>query len=290
MPELCQPPNPDPRTPLLKCPPGSTDCHVHVYGPDSKYPVAPTRAFDVPEALPSTLSKVLDVLGIERVVLIQPSGYATDNRRHLDALADVGRPARMIAALRADVSDGDLAEMHEKGVRGVRYTIGHAGAAPLSEMPVLAERIAKLGWHVQLHVMNDGGHAPLAEMESTLAGLATDVVVDHIGSVRAGAGVDDPGFQALLRLVRRGRCWVKLSSGYRFSDQPPPYADMVPFVESLLEARRDRLVWGSDWPHVSFKGKMPNTTELLDQLLTWVPDESMRRRILVDNPAALYGF
>lgn len=287
--ELCQPPIRTVHTPAFALPAGATDCHVHVYGPDFEYPVAATRAFDVPEALPGTLAQVLDALGVERVVLVQPSGYGLDNRRHLDALREVGRPARMIASLRADVSDSELARMHEQGVRGVRYTIGHAGAAPLAEMPELAKRIATHGWHIQLHVMNDGGGSPLTEMESTLLSLPTDVVIDHIGSVRPGRGLSQPGFTTLRRLLVSGKCWVKLSGSYRVS-AAPPYVDMVPFVNQLLSIRPDRLVWGSDWPHVSFKGRMPNTTALLDALQVWVPDELQRQRILVENPARLYGF
>lgn len=287
---LCQPPDPSPRQPKLVCPPGTTDCHVHVYGPADRYPVAPTRSFDVPEALPASLRKLHDILGVERLVLVQPSGYGTDNWRHLDAVAEMGRPARVIAALRAGVPDAELDRMHEAGVRGVRYNIGHAGAVPLAEMPILAARVARLGWHVQLHVMDDQGRAPLAEMESTLRELPTDVVIDHMGSLRPGNGLGQPGFQALLRLVNMGRCWVKLSCGYRMSALPPPYEDMVPYVQALLAARPDRLVWASDWPHVSFKGQMPNTTDLLDQMLTWVPDEQQRQQILARNPEVLYGF
>ena len=287
---LCQPPDPDPRMPLLHCPPGTTDCHVHVYGPESKYQVANTRSFDVPEALPATLRRLADTLGVERAVLVQPSGYGTDNSRHLDAADELGIPTRVIVALRADIPESDLRQLHHRGVRGVRYNIGHAGAVPIEEMPLLARKIAPLGWHVQLHVMDDGGQAPLAQMEEALMGLPTDIVIDHIGSIRPERGVAQPGFQTLLRLVGTGRCWVKLSCGYRMSHEPPPYLDMLPYVQALVASRPDRLVWASDWPHVSFKGRMPNTTDLLDLMTTWVPDESTRNRIFVDNPTELYQF
>ena len=195
-----------------------------------------------------------------------------------------------MAALRADVSEAELDRLHELGVRGVRYNIGHAGAIPIAEMPILAKRIASRGWHVQLHVMDDGGGAPLTDMEKSLANLPADLVIDHMGSLRPERAIRQPGFQSLLRLVRSGRCWVKLSSSYRMSAEPAPFLDMVPYVQALLAERPDRLVWASDWPHVSFKGSMPNTTDLLDQMLHWVPDETARNRILVDNPAALYQF
>jgi predicted TIM-barrel fold metal-dependent hydrolase len=287
---LCQAPDPLHKAPLLRCPPGATDCHVHVYGPDAVYPPASTRGFNVPDALPITLKQLLDTLHIDRVVLVQPSGYGSNNQRHLDAMLELGRPARMVAALRADAPEAELDRLHEMGVRGVRYNIGHAGAIPIAEMPILAKRVASRGWHVQLHVMDDGGGAPLADMEKTLAKLPCDVVIDHMGSLRPERGVDQTGFQALLRLVRSGRCWVKLSCGYRMSAQPAPFLDMIHYVQALLAERPDRLVWASDWPHVSFKGSMPNTTDLLDQMLHWVPDEDVRNRILMDNPAALYQF
>ena len=133
------------------------------------YPPAPTRGFNVPDALPVTLKHLLDTLHIDRVVLVQPSGYGTNNQRHLDAIEELGRPARVVAALRADVSEAELDRLHELGVRGVRYNIGHAGAIPIAEMPILAKRIASRGWHVQLHVMDDGGGAPLTDMEKSLA-------------------------------------------------------------------------------------------------------------------------
>lgn len=286
----CLPPDAPVRSPRIKCPPGTTDCHVHVYGPNSRYPVASTRAFDVPEALPTSLRALHDALGVDRLVLVQPSGYGIDNQRHLDAIAELGRPARMVAALRSDVSDSQLDQMHESGVRGVRYNIGHAGAVPIKEMPELASKVARLGWHVQLHVMDDGGKSPLAELEKTLSDLPTDIVIDHMGSLRPQAGLGQPGFQSLLRLLASGRCWVKLSCGYRMSSMPSPHEDLVQYVEALLSLRPDRLLWASDWPHVALKDKVPDTTDTLDLMSIWVPDEAQRNRIFVDNPAALYGF
>lgn len=287
--EMSQPPDPNPRTPQLICPPGATDTHVHVYGPYDAYPPAPTRTFDVPEATPSRLRALLDTLGVERAVLVQPSGYGTDNRRHIDAARELGLPARVVVALRADTADKVLDELHEGGARGVRFTIGHRGTVPLEDLRVLAPRLARRGWHVQLHVF-DGAHEQLAAVESLLRELPVDVVIDHMGSLVPSLGVGQPGFQALLRLLRGGRAWTKLSCGYRMSALPPPYTDMVPFVQALVAERPDRLVWASDWPHVFFKGRMPNTTELLDCLSSWVPDAQARQRILVDNPARLYGF
>jgi predicted TIM-barrel fold metal-dependent hydrolase len=129
----------------------------------------------------------------------------------------------------------------------------------------------------------------LVELEPRIAALPCDAVIDHIGMIRPSDGQAQPAFQALLRLVRRG-CWVKLSGAYRLSAEAPPYRDLAPFARELVAARPDRILWASDWPHVFVKGTMPNTTDLLDLLAEWVPDADTRRRILVDNPAALFGF
>lgn len=286
---LCQPPDPNPRKPRLTCPPGATDSHVHVYGPDELYPVSPRRMFDVPEALPATLADAYDVMGIDRVVFVQPSGYGFDNSCQLDAMAKIGRQARAVVVVAGDVPDVELERLDEAGARGVRYAIGHTSAASLDDMPRMSARVAELGWHVQFHIFTEGGDTPLLEYEDMLANSTAPIVLDHLGSLEPGLSLDDPGFAVMQRLVDRGKCWIKLSGAYRVSAEPP-YPDMVPYVERLTQIRPDRLVWGSDWPHVFFKGKMPNTTDLLDQLLDWLPDEALRNRVLVDNPAELYGF
>lgn len=287
---LCLPPDANHKTPRFKCPPGTADCHVHVYGPDSKYPPAPTRGLEVPDALPGELRRMLDSLGVDRVVLVQPSTYGVDNSRHLDAIGEMGRPTRAVISLPADTADAELDRLHELGVRGVRYQIGNTGAIPLDEMPVFAKRLAGRGWHVQLHVMNNADGAALTRVEDMLANLASDLVIDHLGSLHPDMGLDQLGFQTLLRLVRSGRCWVKVSGGYRMSKHPPYYPDMTSFVQALVAERGDRLVWSTDWPHVGLSQNMPNTTDLLDLMWTWVPDEAARNRIFVDNAAALYGF
>lgn len=288
--ELCQPPDPHPRRPRLKCPPGSTDCHLHVYGPQQKYPAASTRRFSVPDALPEACRHLHDVLGIERVVLVQPSGYGLDNRRQLDALAELGRPARAIISVPVDVSDQELRRLHAAGARGARFAVGHAEALPYEEIFRFADRVVPLGWHIEFHVRRSPGIPALARAEALLPNFPVPLVIAHFANLLAAQGTAQADFQFLCELVRAGNCWVKLSAAYRVSAELPPYMDLKPFAQPLLAARPDRLLWGSDWPHVNFKGKMPNTTELLDCLLEWVPDEEVRRLILVENPRKLYGF
>lgn len=287
--QLCQPPDPNPRVPQLKCPPGATDCHIHIYGPDHEFPTAPTAKFAVPEALPPAYRRLRDVLGIQRVVAVQPSGYGTDNRRQLSALQELGIPGRAVVAVPVDIPQAELESMHEAGARGVRFAIGRKNSLPIERIARLAERLAPLKWHVEFHVVREDDPLAMTKALPVLRDFPVDVVFAHFLEIEAHETVEHPDFKILCELMRGGRCWAKLSGGYRISHEPP-YRDVVPFAQALLATRPDRLVWGTDWPHVNFKGKMPNTTDLLDCLLAWVPDEATRGRILVDNPAVLYGF
>lgn len=282
----CQGPDPHPRPPKLPATPGATDAHFHLFGPVDRYPYVREREYTPPNALPEACRRLFGTLGIDRAVLVQPSVYGADNRCQLDGAAAIGIPARIIVVVPLATPDRELDRLHRSGARGVRFIVAHSGGLPLTELERFSERLQARGWHIQLMVRA----TDLVELEPRLAALRCDIVIDHMGMVAPGHGLEQPAFQALLRLLRGGRCWVKLSGGYRLSMQAPPYEDLRPFARALVAARPDRLVWGSDWPHAFFKGKMPNTTDLLDLLLDWVPDQAARTRILVDNPAMLYGF
>jgi predicted TIM-barrel fold metal-dependent hydrolase len=233
---------------------------------------------------------MLATLGVERAVLVQPSVYGTDNTVLLQALRAAGPAFRGVAVVDWDVGDAELAALHAQGVRGVRVNVVDvkegAGALPLEALRSLARRIAPRGWHLELLAHVDA----LANLDRDFAGFPVDVVFGHLGYMRTGKGLDAPGFQALLRLLESGRAWVKLTGPYRISTRPMPHADVGPFASGLLRIAPQRVVWGSDWPHVMVKGAMPNDGDLADLLLDWVPDAGLRRRVLVDNPARLYGF
>jgi len=284
--DVCQPPDPNPRPPRLKCPPGATDSHIHIYGPRSSFPEAPTARFAAPDALPSAYRHLAEVLGIERIVAVQPSTYGFDNSRQLTALAEIGLPGRAVVAVPFDVSDHELERLHEAGARGVRFAVGKPNSPSFEEIAKFAERLAPLQWHVEFHVVKA---LALTKARPVLSSFPVELVIAHIASVEPAEGIEQPDFQTLCELLRGGHCWAKLSAGYRISAKPP-YQDVVPFARALVDLRPDRLLWGTDWPHVDFEGTMPNTTELLDCLLEWVPDEGARRQILVDNPKTLYGF
>jgi predicted TIM-barrel fold metal-dependent hydrolase len=205
----------------------------------------------------------------------------------LESAKQLQVPTRMVAVLPLSISDHDLQRLHDAGVRAVRFILAHTGGLPVHNMSSFSARVKDMGWHLQFLLRP----SDLIALESSLLNLATDFVVDHLALIRPADGqTQQRAFQTLLRLFRSGRCWVKLSGAYRISDQQPPYPDVIPMVEALVRERTDRILWGSDWPHVMMKGKMPNTTDLLDLLLDWVPDEKMRTQILSLNPKELFGF
>lgn len=274
--------------PRLVAPAGACDCHAHVLGPLDAFPYQDDRAYTAPPALYEDYRAMLDTIGIDRAVIVQPSVYGTDNRCTLQAIAR--DPARMrgVAVFGDDITDAELQAMHDGGIRGVRFNLLFVGGVGLDSLEVIAARIARFGWHIQLLI----DYRTLADLAARLAGLPVDIVVDHMGHMPVEEGVGNPGFQALLRLMSEGKSWVKVSGNYRVSKAAPAYADAIPFAQALLAANPDRCVWGSDWPHVGiWPGEpMPNDADLLDALLDYAPDEALRRRILVDNPARLYGF
>jgi len=282
----CQGPDPDPRAPSFDLPEGSCDCHGHLIGPNALFPLSPTRTYTPPEAPLAAYRQLLATLGLARGVLVQPSAYGTDNECLIQALAKHRNTLRGIAVVEPDVSREELERLAHMGVRGIRFNLVYEGGISLDHLEVLADRIEDLDWHLQLLLDAD----TLASVAPRLADLPVDVVIEHFGFVRSREGIAHPRFTALLGLIEAGRCWVKLSGPYRITAQSLPYPDITPFADALIKADPTRLLWGSDWPHVAFDGEMPNDGALLDLLPLWAPDERLRRLILVENPARLYGF
>jgi predicted TIM-barrel fold metal-dependent hydrolase len=282
----CQQPDPNPRPPRFKPPPGATDTHFHIFGPDKNYPLVADRRFTPPAASVESYLHLHRTLGLSQAVLVQPSSYGTDNRRQLDAAREMDIPTRVIVVVPPAMTDRELDRLYRAGARAVRFIPTQPGSLPLAQLERYAERLAALGWHIQLML------APthLVELAPRLEKLRCDFVIDHMGDIQAAQGTGQPAFQALLRLLNTGRCWTKLSAGYHASQQSPPYPEVIPLAHALVAARPDRLLWGTDWPHANLAGPMPNSTDFFDLLLDWVPDDEVRRRILVDNPARLYGF
>ena len=289
-PPLCAGPDPSPRRPQVRLPPLACDCHAHIAGPKSVYPYSPRRIYTPPDALLPAYLGMLGTLGVERAVLIQPSVYGTDNRAMLDAMAKAGDRFRGVAVVDDAVTDAELEKMHAAGVRGVRINVVDVaegkGVIPMATLKRLAVRIKPLGWHVEFLMHAD----EFPDLDAQFADFPVDIVLGHLGYMRTDKGLGAPGFQALLRLMRTGRCWAKLTGPYRISANAMPYADVTPFAHALIDAAPERVIWGTDWPHVMVKSAMPNDGALCDLLLDWVPDETIRRKVLVDNPAKLYDF
>lgn len=281
---------------------GACDCHTHVFGPPERYPFGPGRAYVPMDSLPEDARTMMDRLGLERIVFVQPSPYGPDNRCMLDAMTEFGPAARGVAVIDESTPDAEFDRLHDAGVRGIRLNIATGGndtGEPLgARAKNLARRIADHGWHLQLFIVPDA----LVELESTLAGLPVPCVIDHMGLIPPAGFQDHPAFQALCRLLEAGNCWVKLSGAYRVANSDTDFGSVVPLAQALVAARPDRMVWGSDWPHTPPHKGAPDpsdaqkryrnldTGRLLDLLADWAPDAAVRDRILAANPTRLYDF
>jgi predicted TIM-barrel fold metal-dependent hydrolase len=285
-PPTCAAPLRDVRKPVLALPPKAADCHAHVFGPVAKYPYAANRLYTPPPVFLEDYLAMHRAVGLARGVLVQTGLYGNDNSFIVDAIAAHPGQLRGIALIGETVTDTELAHLARSGIRGFRVNRTATTGLTIEVARRLAERVKDLGWHVQF-LLDVEDHP---DLDAVLGSFATEVVIDHMGRPDPRRGVGAPGFQALIRLLRSGRGWAKLSAPYRTSRREPPYEDLTPFAHALVAAAPDRLLWGSDWPHVLLESTMPNDGDLVDQLAVWVPDPDIRRRILVDNPERLYGF
>ena len=282
---LCLTPLTEIEPAVFVVPPGACDTHAHVIGDGTNYPFVPQRSYTPPPAPLENYLAMLDGNGMSRGVLVQVSVHGTDNRLMLESLAREPDRLRGVAVVSESVSDHELHAMHAAGVRGLRFNVLFGGGVGFDALETLAARIAPLGWHVQF--LMDVRHLP--DIMPRLIKLPVPCVFDHMGHMPVAEGQDHPGFKALLEGVRHHGWWAKLSGAYRISEGRDDYADVTPWAQALLAAAPDRMVWGSDWPHVAIE-HMPNTGHLRNLLARWVPDEAMRHRVLVTNPEVLYDF
>jgi len=280
--------------PAFTSPPGGCDAHFHVFGPRERYPYGSELRYAPPLAPLADYQSLARELGVSRYVFVQPSAYGRDNRCMLDAMREVGpQSCRGIVDVDENAPDEELSRLDAAGVRGVRVNLSpvkpfESGFAPklLPRIARLAARCAEIGWH--LDFLTPGWLTE--ELMPTLRKLKLDFTLAHFGMLQPKQGVDQPGFKQLLELLRTGerRCWVKLTGVYRMS-VVPGFTDVAPMARALIESAPDRLIWGSDYPHLSFADKV-GSIELWNLLGGWAPDEATRRRILVDNPKRLFGF
>jgi predicted TIM-barrel fold metal-dependent hydrolase len=271
----------------FQVPAGACDCHMHVF--DRRFAPSPHWRRTPPHAPVSAYRKLQKRLGIERAVIVNPSTYGTDNACMLDALAQMGSAARGIAVVGVDISDDELLAMARAGVVGIRVNFVSPqswGATTLGMLETLAHRVAMLKWHVQ--VLMHGSQ--IVESRDVLTQMPTTLVIDHLGRISQPAGVADPAFAAILRLLDSGNVWVKLSGAYMDSvTGPPSYSDVGKVAQGFVRAAPERVVWGSDWPHTT-ETQPVDDAQLIDLLAQWSPDSKTPTEILVDNPCRLYGF
>ncbi|KGH28519.1 amidohydrolase family protein [Comamonas testosteroni] len=275
------------RSPRFAMPRGAVDTHAHVFGPRARFDFSPERSYTPEDCTVAQYSALLAQLGIDRCVIVQGGAHGTDNCVTLDAIAELGPRARGVAVIRPGLASSELQALYDGGMRGCRISSVVRGGARFEHLEALDAEVAPLGWHLLLHLHQSH---ELADLLPRLLALDCDLVIDHLGHVLGNEGLDSPGFAALLRLLETGRCWVKLASLYRSSQQPYPHEDMLPMVHAVARAYPDRLLWGSNWPHPIYRGPMPHDADLVDLIPLWVPDPAVQQRMLVDNPAHLYGF
>jgi len=292
-----------PATPVnFDVPTGACDCHTHIHGDPEKFPFFAGRVYTPEPASPEEMSALHKALHIERVVIVTPSVYGTDNSATLFGMMARGESARGVAVIDDKTAESELDTMHKAGFRGVRLNLATGGVndpnVGRSRFSAAVERMKARGWHVQLYT----NLAMITAIKDLVANAPVPVVFDHFGGAQADLGVGQPGFSDLLDLVKSGKAHVKISGAYRSSKLAPDYQDIVPFAQALVAANPDRIVWGTDWPHpnsVTPTGKQPSDVtplfqiddgRLFNQLPVWAPDAAIRNRILVDNPARLYGF
>ncbi len=272
--------------PRLAAPAGACDAHIHIY--DAGFLPAGSTARLVDSAAVADYRKLQARTGTTRTVVVTPAAYRTDNRVTLDAIRSLGAVStRGVAVVHPDVTDAELQALDDGGVRGIRFTLFDPATAvtTFDMVEPLAHRVAELGWHVQLHWRADQ-IVPRAELLDRLPGT---LVFDHLARLPMPEGASHPAFGIVEHLLKGGRAWVKLSGPY-LDHRGPDYEGGTGVAQAFVRAAPDRLVWGSDWPHPTEKEVKPDDAALFDLLGDWAGDEALRRRILVDNPAALYGF
>ena len=271
--------------PKLKAPANSCDCHHHIY--DAKYPVDPRATLRPGDAFVGDYREFQKRIGTSRNVVVTPSTYGTDNRVTLNAVEAFGPTARAVVVVDDAVTDGELKRMHADGARGIRFNLAQAGATTPEMVEPLSNRVNELGWHIQINATA----AKIMEIMPILQRVPSPIVFDHLAHIPEPDGINHPLFGQIRALIDKGRTWVKLSGAYQDTKiGPPTYADSTAVAQAYVKAAPERLVWGSDWPHPSERENKPDDAVLFDLLLVWAPEEAVRHRILVENPAILYDY
>ena len=286
--KTCMPPDPNTKVPVFKAPKKSCDAHCHVFGPRDKFPYHPSSTYEPPDAGKERLKKLHDVLGIERAVIVQASCHGPDNSAMLDAIATSNGAYRGVCIATKEFTDDEFQLLHDGGIRGVRFNfVTHLGGTPdLDAMKNVLDRVKHLGWHLVIHVNAED----IIKFEEFFQQFDTEIVVDHMGRVPCDQGIEQEAFRILKEFMYRDNWWCKVCGSERISSEGPPFHDAIPFAKELIKIAPDRILWGTDFPHPNISKWMPNDGDLLDLVPLFAEDESLQKKLLVDNPARLYGF
>lgn len=279
--------HPNPKKPDFKLPAGAVDAHCHVFGPSPEFPFAPERKYTPCNAGKDKLYALRDYLGFERNVIVQATCHGKDNRAMVDACRTAGDKARGIASVGPDITEAEIQEMHDAGVRGVRFNFVKrlVDATPQEVFLSIADKIKPFGWHIVVYFEAQD----LEELVPFLEKLPTILVVDHMGRPDVSKGVDHPDFQRFIKLMEDNEnIWSKVTCPERLSEQGPPYDDVVPFCKTIVDKFPDRVLWGTDWPHPNMKSHMPDDGALVDYIPRIATTEELQQKLLVDNPMRLY--
>jgi len=292
----CYPPDPNTRKPKFAPPPNACDSHFHVFGPPEKFPFVSTHEYTPPAAPLEHYQKMLAVIGIERAVVVQPSVHGLDNSATLDAIENAAGKFRGVGRIDDKTSKDELRRLHDGGIRGVRFNLldRPRGNVKLDVLDRCVENVVDLNWSIDLHIDMKN----LLAQENRIRRMPVPVVIDHIARVKPTEGLSQAGFQLLLDLLGLPHVWVKVSGADKICDATVhvyhglPFVEVVPYAQAVAAAAADRVIWGTDWPHSNnfSPGHTPNDGDLVDLLAAFTPDEAVRKKILVDNPARLYGF
>lgn len=281
--------DPNPRIPAVKLPPLACDSQFHVFGPREVYSVRPHAAYEMPSATIAAAMKMHRALGLQRGVIVQPTTYGADHQATLDGIAAAGANYRGCAnaAVFESADDATLAKLDVGGIRGARFSRQSLGIALTPQaFDRAVGRIRELGWYAKVQPETGGFVEQAAQYEA----LDVPVLIDHMGRPNAAAGLDDLSLKTVIELLKRGNFWVMLSLAEKISRAGPPWDDVIPIMRALIEAAPDRVVWASDWPHPVSTSQPPNEADLIELLYRATNGDDERRKILVDNPAKLFGF
>jgi len=292
----CYPPDPNTRKPCAIPPPNSCDTHFHIFGPPETFPFVSTHEYTPPAAPLEHYLNMIAVIGIERAVVVQPSVHGLDNSATLYAIKNSKGNFRGVGRIDDRTSKDELKRLHEGGIRGVRFNLldRPRGNVQLAVLDRCVENIVDLGWSVDLHIDMKN----LIEQERRIRTMPVPVVIDHIARVKPAEGLNQPGFQLLLDLVKLKHVWVKVSGADKICNTQVhsyfglPFIEVIPYARAVIAVAPDRVIWGTDWPHSNnfTPGHTPNDGDLVDLLAEFAPDQATRKTLLVDNPSVLYGF